>query len=324
MYINTGQGYARVCYCLKAVLGGVGTFSATNRALLPVQVMANSGELKEAKRVVQPRTAEISRLLLSKGDIDYGAKVLNTNLEPGKEVQVQIALVNNSRASLEEVQVQVQKVIQWSAHGQYRTAQQTISEATFPARHFTRCQKLGKVTMAKKLQETNRHKKNFNDILRALHETDETRGRRGNAGSWCRLPIPADTHETFRGTSTEISYNLQVTLKTKAGFSNPEFTVPLNIAAEQHDPSYDFVAAAVTMSRTAASCPIAFDVQPICQDQTPEEYRYIAPVSAVVEIPNGHSNSYPIAYASTQPMSTGYLELSVRPVSSCPCYQITV
>ncbi|CAB9511814.1 Arrestin domain containing [Seminavis robusta] len=224
MQIEEYGDSATIAYCLRAKLTGSG-FLKNYQATQSVNILARAEPAEASPYIVQPTSTTIRSFgLVRKGEITYGAKVPVTKLAPGQKAEAYVALINNSGKSVKEVKVELTEVVQWSAHGHYRTVYNRLWTERFSEQHFTGSQKLDKESLKKKQHDANRKQKSYRQVLAAVNDNE--------GSSRCTILVPQGSHESFRGTSIKVSHTLRIKMRTKFGATNPEFSVPIDIVQE--------------------------------------------------------------------------------------------
>ena len=221
---NCGGDSAKIEYRLRAKLKGSGIIQ-NYQATHVVKVQAKNEFSPAEPYVITPQTVKIKAFgLITRGEMSFGAKVESTTLVPGQAPMVQIALDNSSMARIEAVKVELQEVVTWYAGGEKRTVCNRLCTGRFDEYHFAGSQKLDKESLQQKKIDGNNRQRSYHQIDTALNGCSKGLSK-------CSIPcVPDYTLETFQGISIHVSHALRVKLKTKFGSTNPEFSIPVQIA----------------------------------------------------------------------------------------------
>ena len=268
-----GSNSARIIYCLRAVLEGSGMLQ-DYQGRQEIKVEAASMIETSVPFLQQPMTVPLFKnCCMARGELTFGAKIEDTQLIPGQQIQVKVAMVVDSRKAVHAIQGVVQQKISYKAGAHSKSNTNTLIKRSSPCGHSSQ-PKMGKDKLEQKLQDTNRKSTNYQSILLQLNDPHS------NAATTptCSLPpIPTAALPTYQGQLIQISHFLLVTVKTDSGVTDPTFAVPLKISRADRSssaPAGEILASNPTITEASNNddnLPVAY-AQPAYMYESPRAF----------------------------------------------------
>lgn len=218
---------AKVEYVLQAALTGSG-FVEDYHARQVVQILAKPRPVKTIPYHVPPQCDVIlGGQFFVRGLVAAGAEVDDTVLIPGQQMKLDIAVVNDSLASVHKIRAELREKAEWTVNGHVRSSTHTILEESWAASGEEMKGK-GKSPVSrnpfKKMPEGFDHNKYFDEVEEHLKNHDE------HLLSLTLPPLPQEANNTYIGTYMNVSHELTVFLVTNMVTTDPEFKIPVRVA----------------------------------------------------------------------------------------------
>lgn len=218
---------AKVEYTLQAILTKSG-FVEDYHAREVIHVEAKPRPVKTIPYHVPPQCEVImGGVFFVRGLVAAGAEVDDTLLIPGQQMKLDIAVVNDSLASVHKIRAELRETAKWTVNEHKRSDTKTILEESWEATGDSMKKKESSPLssnpfkqMPKGLDPT----KYFEEVENHLKAHDE------HLLSLQLPPLPEGANNTYVGTYMTVTHELRVTLVTHALNSDPEFKIPVRVA----------------------------------------------------------------------------------------------
>jgi hypothetical protein len=180
---------------------------------------------EQVPALIEPASHKVASIGLfkgmSKGVLTIAAKVLDVHVGRGLEVQLFLAVRNDSTKNIEQVHASLIEEIRWNARGRWSSKKIAVSSLGILNLPGILRPKQDKGVVRQQLsdgrgvsQVTYNH---LDGIYRDLC----------NQENLVKIPIPWDCRDSFKGSLVQVHHRLEVTFFTKA--SNPNISIPLQI-----------------------------------------------------------------------------------------------
>eukprot|EP00979_Chaetoceros_neogracilis_P008403 scaffold1867_cov186-Chaetoceros_neogracile.AAC.10 len=220
MYVSDGRrDSAKIAYCLRAVLKGSGIFQ-DHQSRLEIKVLAQAQSIRTVPAMIPPRWQKITSWgCIKKGDMTFGVKCMDTQLNPGQKVLLKAAMVNDSMAGIQQIDINLRQITQMQAGSHGHTKCHIASSSRHSQDHHKILDKDSlKISRKNKVSRRQTNIQNLHHIL----DADDN-------GQCCELYIPLDVDNTYVGQYITNKHDICVRFSTDSGFTNPEVYIPVNI-----------------------------------------------------------------------------------------------
>lgn len=221
------QDHASIRYSLKATLVG-----SKHEAKHEVRVLAAAKSTQPPQPCyLLPTAQQVTKnggiVSSHKGNMYCGAKIHQSQYTRGQGPRVTVCVINDSAASLHNVEAGVEQVVAFTAKGtsSSRSYRLVRAKCALPAGYAP---KVDEKTRVQRFNSPTTKAQNVADIQKALTNTS-------SGGGALSFSIPAIPHSALDTQSTSrirISHNLVLTLRTEGNKSNPTFRVPIRIVGQ--------------------------------------------------------------------------------------------